>query len=264
MAKQFEIVREGSSEVVAVIPDGKWVVSASSYLSRDQGDEYIEERRTSVVGPRPEHRYNIYVTRGQTTSVTHYYLVGDAPFGVIREQRVFGKRDGGLYFSCARQVHKGELGRRPQIVRPQFVREDPGRDLEAVSGNGNRIKARDRRRGKFGWARLTDVAALIKMNEGELLQRYIDFSHAEHVELPVIFADTAEEIRGKRISGFIPKDAPRQIQCFGSWQMEELLTRVGRDASKVWIRQGFALTVLYLHHLGHIPQIAAKSQNVAA
>lgn len=170
----------------------------------------------------------------------------DRPFGAIFERKVNGMREGGLSFVCARQVHKGELGRRPQIERLRFVREIPRQQMPDVSPvTGLAIKARDRKRGKHGWARLSDVAQLADMPAVEMLERFWPFTHCEEPRLDVIIADDEQDLRTKAIIG----------ASIRLTSQDRLTTRCGSDAQVVWIRQGLALTILYLRHFGYTPDL---------
>lgn len=244
------------------IPDGKWVVHASTAFSKEEmWDDSVEgnptctveERTRRVVGPEPGQKYALdrrhsrrHWRDGSSVYGSSFcLLVGDQPFGVVLEKKEDGQRVEGLWFSCARQIHKGELGRRPQITRPQFAREAPREDIPEVSNlTGKPIRQRDRRRGKYGWARLADVAALVGMTPEEMVRRYFAFTDAEHPRLQVLFG-TREQIHGQRI----PWDSWTTFYELGLPQLFDC------DPSTIWIRQGFANVVLYLHHFGYIPPL---------
>ncbi len=273
MAKQFivkELVgtdRQGHQLYRDVeIPDGKWVAHASiSFVHEEEwdldeeddlGDHlYVcEEHRHQIVGSAPQGRYVLsryhntrHYNNGRSSSgSTDFFLVGDQPFGVIYEEKENGQRTGGLWFSCARQVHKGELGRRPPIQRPQFAREAPPEFPQEISGiTGKPIHQRDRKRGKHGWARLADVAALVHMTPEEVARRYFAFTHAEHPALQVLFASQREQIHGQPV--------PRNSWI--TFHEHDLPRLFDRNPAEIWIRQGFANVVLYLHHLGHTPPL---------
>jgi hypothetical protein len=279
MAKQFSVKElVGSDEQgrpvhrEVTIPDGKWVLWVSTRSEGSDNYDFESEDVWSetredwylVVGPAPGTRYTLDRSRysrfwdygGAYSRSSHYCLVGDEPFGAIIEVKEDGQRAGGLWFSCARQIHKGELGRRPQIVRPQFARQAPP-DMAEVSPLTERaIKARDRKRGKHGWAQLIELAGLVRMDPEELVRRYFDFADAKYGALQVLFAERREQIHGQRVE-------------WNSWQKfrEEDLPRLfDRDPSTIWVRQGFSLAVLYLQAFGHIPSLpqeAAKAEAAA-
>ena len=169
-----------------------------------------------------------------------------------------GRSVGGAYFHCARQVHKGELGRRPEIARPAFARQGRGDILYPKEHNAYRaefgappVSRRDMRRGKKGWARLTDVARIVGMSPEEVVSRYFLFTHAEYPMLDVLFRERREDIHCQ----VLPYDA---VERFGSSDVvQRLFCRP--DFAHAWIRQGFALTVLYLSRFGHVPDPQAET-----
>jgi len=177
-------------------------------------------------------------------------FASDQPFGVITWKTVDGQRVGGEYFYCARQVHRGELGRRPQIKRPQFARQAPEfPPFEAGT------RQRDRRRGKVGWARLADVAKLAGMNACEMVERFFPFTDKRQPKLHVLTERDREHIHCQQLLS-------------GAWQtvsFGELPELFGdHDMSRMWIRAGFAATVLYLRSLGYTPDLPNKAEAVAA
>lgn len=282
MEKLFTIERglgvfraDGSPNTDPVtVPDGKWVLEIHSHSFQehmDDGDDvgytpgYNNSawRTNKVVGPEPQVRYLLDQDRnrqswtggGSTRSSKCQLLVGDQPFGVITDvgEDNASSNTGGRYFSCARQIHKGELGRRPQITRPQFVREAFAGMSEVSGRTGEPIPNRDRRRGKKGWARLAEVAALVGMSSEEMAWRYFAFTDAECPELPVIFG-SREQIAGQKIR-------PEQLARFREDNLPQLFYH---DPQEVWIRQGFALTILYLKHFGYEPVLPEEKATAIA
>ncbi len=274
MAKQFVIQefagRDERGQVVyreVEIPDGQWIVFASSFISEEV--EYRNEnpdlnssevRSYTIVGPAPQMRYihdrssnrRDYSNGFHRSRYGCSWLVGAEPFGIICDKKENGRRVGELWFSCARQVHKGELGRRPVIARPQFARPAFEFSTEKLSPvTGKPFKARDRRRGKEGWARLTDVAELAHLAPKELVRRYFDFADHGGPCLQVLFAARREEIHCQAVR-------------HGSWQtfgLDDLPALFDRDPSTIWIRQGFALAVLYMRSFGYVPPLQNQTDD---
>jgi hypothetical protein len=253
------------------VDDEKWlVVTGSDFSSEEHWDEWYNEkqklcshtraRKFSVVGPAPEqtvlggqHQRNdghgwAISSRSQTV-----VLAGDQPFGVISERHEDGQPIGGLYFTCARQVHKGELGRRPKIARPQFAREAP-RSVQDISGyTGKPVKARNKRRGKIGWARLTDVARMVELPPEEVVRRFFRFTHAEEPALHALLAEDRDQIHSQKIE-------------YNSWEVfhwENLPALFDRSPETIWVRKGWVMVVLYLHHFGHIPNLPTGDSYIA-
>ncbi len=254
------------------VPDGKWVVSTgSSWFSEgsygeDDDEGWSESERTDlvIVGPAPAQHvrersscsapYNGSTYSSSGSSFSTY--VGDEPFGIIATTVANGQAAGGAYFHCARQVHKGELGRRPEIARPQFARLSRNYDDEYLAWRSEQghppVSRRDQRRGHVGWARLTDVARIVRMSPEEVVSRHFLFTHAEHPMLDVLFRERREDIHCQ----VLPYDA---VERFSSSDVGQRL--FGRlDFAHAWIRQGFALTVLYLRHFGHVPASRAETE----
>lgn len=242
-----------------VIPEHWWVLQVGTHFHEEvtrgnlewEDDEVeCQESGYKVVGwqqidrhvlnrVQSDRRWNNGHSRSRSAM---YLLAADEPFGVIREEREDGKLVDGQYFVCARQIHKGELGRRPQIARPKFVREAADHFMGTENRDGQPIAPRNLRRGKKGWARLSEVAKLVGMIPEELIWRYLAFTDCEGPELQVIFGGR-EKIAGQKLQ-------PGQITRFNEEQLPALFYH---DPTEIWIRQGFALTILYLKHFGYEP-----------
>lgn len=288
MMKEFTQKKEAYDEhgrrveELVVVQDGTWVAFASArYWSeheygaceggaedhlRSEGSRFTivagaarERVKRIVLSSNRGSRYGVDFSSRWGSSFSMYLC--DQPFGVISENTEDGRMVGGAYLHCARQVHKGELGRRPPFQRPQFAREAPSRMITSHVAAWRRerglppVKPRDQRRGKRGWTRLTDVAALIRMDPEGLVRRYFAFTDVREPALHVIFAHTREEIHCQRI-------------VYGSWttynwyDLPELFEAGGLEDA--WIRQGFANTVLLLHRFGHVPALPyAEALHVA-
>ncbi|MFC1787715.1 hypothetical protein ACFLZY_00650 [Patescibacteria group bacterium] len=265
-AFQIEVYRDVDQQgrpikTTMTIPDGQWVVlgvysfseTERSWEDDCEGEEYCYHRssRFEIVGAEPRR-----ILMDQSRSNKHYHndsfsrtsavyaFVGDEPFGVVTWQIENGA-EGGWYFTCARQIHKGELGRRPEMVRPQFAREAPlvfpDEEGQVSPITGKPIKARDRRRGKTGWARLRDLSYVTDLDPRELVERYFDFTHSEYPALQVLFATSREEIHGQEVKY-------NSWQTFRADQLDELFEH---DLTTIWVRKGWASVVLYLHHFGY-------------
>lgn len=269
-------VKEGEDEYRKayqkfVVPDGKWVVKVSTgstgYEESDEHGELFdrsEERWIyNVLGQAPEHRHLIR-TFGQPTRDslgarswhrrTLWLLVGDQPFGVIQTTECSGLAfyssfEDGPTFTAARQLHKGELGRFPEFAQPKYARE--GREPatwknEDLPSEVKPYRVRELRRHHARWAQLTEVAALVRMAPEELVRRYFAFADAKGRGLPVLFADRREEIHGQIINPF---------EAVKRFEERELPQLFDRDQRTIWMRQGFAKTVLGLHYFGHVPEL---------
>ncbi|PIP60451.1 hypothetical protein COX00_03105 [Candidatus Uhrbacteria bacterium CG22_combo_CG10-13_8_21_14_all_47_17] len=234
------------------VPDGKWVARASVLREIEDGEEltrghYHEEDAGlyRIIGTKPEEKYTTETSednasyKGIRNSSLYrvFMLVGSEPFGIVIYETTNSKRVGGLYFESARQVHKGELGRGLKVAMPTCAREAREPDPEDPQPR------RDRRRHYACWARLSEVAALMGLSTKEVLERFHLFADADARGVPVLFASKRDEIHGKVIS----KSA---VKRFKEAEFPQLFDR---DLSTIWVRQGFAKTVLRLHALNYTP-----------
>lgn len=256
-------VREGGREIVksrTQVEDGLWVAHVTTghmlldeWDDDDTGAQHYSEReeyRYRIIGPEPHDRHVLEASNSRHTrsglrssqGSCSIALVGKQSFGAILFTTSDGVEAPGLHFVCSRQVHKGELGRRPEIKRPRFAREAPVSDAEVSFRTERPIRRRDQRRGQVGWARLEEAAQLIGMKPEELVRRYFRFTHAEHPALEVRWADGFAEIN---------RQPAKPTERFGPSALDALFAR---GLGKAWIRKGFACTALYLHHLGHVPE----------
>jgi hypothetical protein len=241
--KQYKTLYDG----VITVPDGMWVAEAERRYQADLIDRYegeIGEFETvnsweyEVIGTANfkchvlDHHSHGGYSHGAKSSWWRSLVVSEQPFGIVRWQTEYNDVMSGRYFICARQIHKGEMGAKPQIKRPKFARQasEPYRI-------GHQKKVR-----QHGWARLTDVATLAGMKPLEMLETYFQFTHAENPSLDVTFGKY-DEIHGQSV--------PREkIVQYGY----DVVRSLDLNDPLVWVRQGFAVTVLYLRHFGYMPR----------
>ncbi len=248
------------------IPDGRWVVEVApgsmGWEVLEDGFRTSEETKWSheVVGPKPttEHLLRRLGLGGRrTANGTDWHrrnvrlLVCDQPFGVINVESESDNespaRRSSLLFEAARQIHKGELGQFPPFPSPRYARE--GRELDGYVPEGIKCtRKHDLRRHHARWARLVEVAALVGMPHEQLVERFYPFADAVGRGLPVLFAATREEIDGR----VIPHNAVRRFE------IDVFPELFDRNPATIWVRQGFAKTVLCLHHLGYKPNATPK------
>jgi hypothetical protein len=152
------------------------------------------------------------------------------PFGAVRWRMIDGKRVGGFELVCARQIHKGELGRYPKIPKPTF--------LTPSFRNASSLPRDEYDR--TSWARLDEVAELAGLRTEDLVLRHFDFSCKEIRHLEVIVT-SAERLA----QGMCP--APR------TYHEDMLGPLVCLNPATVWLRRSFVLDVLYLKMFGYEP-----------
>lgn len=234
----------------AIVPDGFWALRIMEFARIAIHSPAEELKRSPKTKPasleprilrqvRTHHPVGAYpnemsrflirhtiVSRGiHGNAVTEdVVLIAERPFGIVTELED-SERQWGKMFTVARTIKGGRLGRKPEIRTPRFVgecRDDQGKVPK--------------------WARLVDVAGFASMPPDELLQRYILFSDLKDPFLHVAFARSHEEISGKRMS-------------HTRVDLREAQRLIAETLDRLWVRRGWAMTVLYLVHFGHRPVI---------
>lgn len=264
--KGFTVRVVSPVEKMVTIDEGRWVVSASTLSHAEeyrnsQGmlEREVRERTYTIVGPKPREQYLIAGQRTSNVSNTgskvvfegEILLVGDEPFGIISEvQKEGGRGLPGKLFTCCRQIQNGKIGEKPPIATPLLAWEAPNQ--ASIETFGNKIFHRyiHRERGKHRWASFQDVTRIMKMDPVDAMLGYFPFSSVNHPELEVFYSTRAEEVGGRLV-------------IFGTWewlQESDMLYHAQRELSTVWIRPGFAMTMLYLYYFGYIPHISGTAK----
>ncbi|MCC6563777.1 hypothetical protein IT087_02700 [Candidatus Uhrbacteria bacterium] len=249
------------------IPNGKWVLNVGTHFRSERewdldGDDAFsetEETTYAVVGGVEPVRHVLDRSRG---GIGHagssgswgsgsYMLVADRPFGVISVEKTNGEPSPFLEFTAAREVHKGELGRFPLAAAPKYARE--GREPATWKNEDLRpgeqpIPMRRLKRHHARWARLVEVAALIGRPHERLVEDFYAFADSHGHGLPVVFAANRDEIHGQVLP-------PGTVKSFTEREFPKLFDR---NPATIWVRQGFAKTVLCLHALGYQPGTTLK------
>lgn len=207
------------TETPYVVPNGKWVAEYNYGNPIGPGREAIQEI--------------VLETHGFQQSVL---LVSDQPFGYV----VTG--DGGrrcLY--PARQIHKGELGRGPEVARLSYVRQ------AFPEGTKGSVRGAHQRRRGYGWTRLGDLVKATGLSAGDIMAGYGKFAGRPHYQagLPVgTLFDIVVTNDEAEISGREPTITTLEMS-------EYTTTRLDDPPESVWVRRGFATTVLRLQALGY-------------
>lgn len=226
-------------ETPFVVPNGKWVLEKT----------LIAGRWSWLVG----------IDNSELEQVTLHSLYGtyevlyisDKPFGYIcaDEEDVDQsevKPSGRKTLVYARQIHKGELGRGVHVPRLSYVRQP------FESHRGLHMKARERRRGQRGWVKLVDLGEMAGCGyrpdaQIELVLGYWQFSGHLSWE------------NGRRVGTLVdvawgaPYDIKDGTAEFRSLTQEQFREECS-DTSEVWVRRGFAYTILRLQALGVQPE----------
>ena len=226
------------------VAENYWVIEA--YFRSPLVQPFGTGINAQILGPEPKQ-----LALDASSGSGFVLLCGKEPFGIIEKRsRDYGQTSQ-LYFRPARQIHKGELGRIPEIETPLFAREAPSQVSEWTS-------KRDRKRGYIGWARLSEVADMINSTPWDLLLDYWEFVDAsdregyapqfQEVWIDIILADVREEIHKQVIRPDQRKKPTRkEIEAMARCEIDV-------DWNIFWIRRGFARTVLMLNHFGYVPE----------
>jgi hypothetical protein len=223
----------GKGEVVTevqtphVVPNGKWVAGGFGLPVGLERHELEELEYHDKDG-----RY-------------HRLVVGYKPFGLVGTDP-----EGRKTLVYSRQVWKGELGRGVRIPTLDYVRQP------LASHRGLGMKARERRRGQYGWVKLADLGEMSGCGyrpdkEVELILDYWQFSGHRNYRYYENNQDGGQLIDvawGSRL------DIETGNAEFKSLTREQFREECS-DTSEVWVRRGFAYTILRLHALGVQPEV---------
>ena len=290
MDKQFMLLDKGyegwdpelerSVPERVVIPDGMWVAPmleqhSNCWRTFIPGIGKVRPSLTMdddfVVGvtlgkERTTRCYLVRENRGETnggsSSIRDFLAVAAQPFGVVNYYDASQERWG--RFTPARQIHKGELGRKPGVTRkPRFVQTRQDSSQPAVA-----------------WARLTDLAAIVEMAPRDVLARYFPFvprtrgDTNPRNQLRTVIADNEAEVTSMTMGMSLYSPAligpqTEESEFIYSAEMRQrypqLATRrrthwdrswadTHLEFERIWVSASWAMTVLYLHQFGHTPE----------
>jgi len=225
-----------------IIPNGKWV------MERPHGWAWL-------IGITPDELETFSYT--DKNGVRYTLRIGDKPFGytVADEEDVdltvyppvLGPNGRRTLF-CARQVHRGELGQTVPIERLNYVRQ-------ALEPDESPSVRRRRKHGQRGWIRLDDLAAATGLRSADIVYGFWNYSGHLHwrdgrcvgVMLDIVRASSEDMI--KETNPVIFSVTAEEIgNLLGGWHGQYFY------AKDVWVRRGFAYTVLRLLALGVRPE----------
>lgn len=209
-----------------VVPNGKWV------LERDFFEKFL------LVGVQPnELQKQVLMTQNGYRRVL---CTADKPFGFI----IIDRSDPGRkQFDCARQIHKGEYGKSAPIPPLTYIEEAP-----VSSKDPNAPK-----HGPYGWIRLTELATAVDLPPYAVAFGYWEFSGHYNsglyyksqlvgTLLDIVVASSPEQIT---------QQTPR-VRYATKTEADDLIQQSVED---LWVRRGFAYTVLRLSAFGVRPLI---------
>ena len=229
-----------------VVPNGRWVMErpAGYSLTRLVGITHDEVAT---------HEYT------DKHHVRHCLYISNKPFGFVAAEDEDVDRDmspavvkptGRKRLFCAQQVHKGELGRTVSIPPLPYVRQ-PFEEGQKPSVT----KAHQRRRG-YGWVMVRDLGEIAKDASynpetwAELVLGYWQFSGHLIYDLAGRRAGTlVDTIWGNRYEIRAGKAEVVSMTPEQFWEDASF------DSTQLWIRRGFAYTILRLQALGVAPNV---------
>lgn len=230
-------------ETPYVVPNGKWVASwPSASWAKLVGADWSEIESVTL-----DTRYG-----GMSDFYSTLYIC-DRPFGFVRKDMPWGNEyvDGSNAYrsnlTVARQIHKGELGRTVPIPRIDYVRQPFGTHQKLSV-----TKAHQRRRG-YGWVKLADLGEVtVGYNPDkvvELILGYWKFSGHLCYYNHKPDGTLVDTVWGSSLDIQLG-DVEVVSMTQGRFRRE-----AGADTSEMWIRRGFAFTILRLQALGVEPTI---------
>lgn len=207
-----------------VVPNGKWVMEW-------------------YYGGHP-----VGVTREEIEEVDNglgqVLWVSDKPFGCVRTDAEDRKT-----LVYARQVWKGELGHGVNTPKLDYVREP------LASHRGLGMKARERRRGQYGWVKLAELGEITvgysPDKQVELVLGYWQFSGHRNYRYYENDQDGGQLVDVAWGSSLDIELGTAEFKSLTQEQFREECS----DTSEVWIRRGFAYTILRLQALGVQPEV---------
>lgn len=220
-----------------VVPNGKWVMErpshGHSWLVGVEFDELEVFRYTDA------------------SCMTRVLYICDKPFGYIvvrdedMDESVYPAEPiGAKRLLHARQVHKGELGKSVSIPRLNYVRQ-----AFEEGTRHNVIHSRERRRSNLGWVRLTELAEAADFTPWGAVLGYWDFSGHRN----------QNDQDGGQLLDFVVASEASEIECkvpnvkFAT--IYEARSLIRESLPDLWVRRGFAATVLRLVALGVEPWV---------
>lgn len=234
----------GEGEVVTeiqtshVVPNGKWVARQQFGCNWPVGVDHDELEMLEY-----HDKDGIY----------RRLFIGDKPFGFVNMDSEdvivypdMVKPTGRKTLVYARQVWKGEEGRGVHIPRLDYVRQP----LAPHRGLG--MKARERRRGQYGWVKLADLGEMTvgyrPDKQVELVLGYWQFSGHESWQNGQKVGTLVDVAWGSSLDIELGE---AEFMSLTQWQFREECD----DTSEVWVRRGFAYTILRLQALGVQPEV---------
>lgn len=223
------------------VPNGKWVMERPhgwAWLIGIMSDELETFSHTDKRGVRCT------------------LLISDKPFGYIVadeedvDKSVYPpviKQNGRKILVCAQQVHKGELGQTVPIERLSYIRQA----LEP--GESQSVRKR-RKHGQRGWIRLTELATAANLSAKDIVFGF--WSYSGHRNYWFYHKDQ----QGGQLLDIVVASSPTDIEhkcpTVQSTTQSEASHLIHEFVESLWVRRGFAYTILRLQALGVQPEVS--------
>lgn len=276
----METVKVNKLPETGRIPDGKWVaeIRVASHVEARPEDRRtpVNERPlvvpvrwwSQVLGLKAGEASTTLLGERRTTPKDYGYvsieqdwkLVSDKPFVVVhfRDHNECRKDSPNPHreMTASRQVHKGELGRRPELLRKPriLVSEIPDPD------NSYLIPP------NLNWVELAELADIMSIEPEDIIRGFAGFSPSTFYEpnVPLLH----KMLRREDITRVYVGDVP-QIFCGGEclWggesaiALSSLQRLIDWNGGKVWIPQSFAYQVIRLTQFGYRPENEAPENS---
>lgn len=220
-------------ETPYVVPNGMWV------LEGYDEDWFVHQR---FVGDQTKIE-RIDLDR----SVGKILWVSEEPFGTLRWER---DRDcatslptGGIHFSSAKQIHKGQPGQLVSIPKLKYVREDKPEVREWAQG-------KRKFRSHVGWGKVSDLVATTKLSFEEIIERFwpfVDYNHQPWHRFPATLK-MLRDVNAEQI-----KNRDRTVEQLTKQEILDALQEDPDAYNDAWIPAGLSKTILRLIVLGYQP-----------
>ena len=200
-----------------VVPNGKWVMERPPIWAWLVGVKYDELEELPYT---------------DKSGLRHVLYICDKPFGYVTAldgEYVLGHVSavpvGRRHLVCAQQIHKGELGQTVPFNRIPYVR------------------ANDKKKGN-GWIRLSDLMEASGLSSEEIIFGY--WNHASERLFDIVLTNDENAIKGV---------VPNVCHLTREQMNDMLMMSDPSEAGAIWVRRGFAYTVLRLLALDVRPEL---------
>ncbi|MBM3206548.1 MAG: hypothetical protein FJZ43_02925 [Candidatus Staskawiczbacteria bacterium] len=277
-ANTVELVNGRSETTVADrISDGLWTakVCVSSYLRPHPEDRRIPRDQlpctvptqwwAQVLGVKEDEVKQTLIGESSTTPKQYGYvsneqgwtLTSEKPFVVVRFRDYdMGRGDKAKYWrglTAARQMHKGELGQYPDMIRKPQIFPSTISDPENRRWDGDTDVSP-----KLNWVELGELAKISGLQPEEIIKGFAGFSPSTYYEpnVPLMCGRIQSGNMVRMYVGNVPMSGCGGELAWGGKNTASLdlfQQLIDRHNGKVSITQSFAYAVIRLTQFGYRP-----------